>query len=227
MLPHNFRVLSMLLTAGHVSALPFSPSNVGRRGPVPVANVAVVPVNHVVREHLANSTSSRTSTTVFFNPHASTTPIEHSSAASPLSGSSASSAHGISTVTIPWSPTATSSQSVHIITITSPWPSITPTVTVTGPLSSTTSEVSAQLTPTTPLVAPTPTIVTVTIPTEEPAPAVVTVTSPPQQPVPGVVTVIDTTVTVYISSGVLTVLPTVTVTASTPKAPDVVTITVG
>jgi hypothetical protein len=61
------------------------------------------------------------------------------------------------------------------------------------------------------------------------APAVVTVTAVPEQPVPGVVTVIDTTVTVYIESGILTVLPTVTVTAARPQAtqPNVVTVTVG
>lgn len=59
------------------------------------------------------------------------------------------------------------------------------------------------------------------------APAVVTVTAAPDRPVPDVVTVVDTTVTVYVSSGILTVLPTVTVTASTPKMPDVVVVTVG
>jgi hypothetical protein len=58
-------------------------------------------------------------------------------------------------------------------------------------------------------------------------PAVTTVTSPLQQPMPGVVTVIDTTVTVYVSSGVLTVLPTVTMTALTPMAPEVITVTAG
>ncbi|KAH8906120.1 hypothetical protein BR93DRAFT_979244 [Coniochaeta sp. PMI_546] len=222
MLHQNLRTLLLHIAVGLVSTLPFSPAGDVRRMP---EKLAVEPINNIDREFLSNSTSSRTSTTVFFAPHTSTT-VEHSSVAPPLSGSTGSSVHGIRTVTVPWSPTSTSSYSVHIITITSPWPSITPTITVPIPLSSpTTPSLSVQTVTMTGSESPAPVVVTVTNSPEASVPAVVTVTSPPQQPVPEVVTVIDTTVTVYISSGILTVLPTVTVTATTPQGPDVVTVT--
>lgn len=218
----KFGGLVVLLPARSVLALPFSPAEFGLQRPTIFNNVALDMANKAVREDLSNSTSTstRSSRTVFWPPQASAGTSQSSVSAS-LTEPPASSAHGISTVTIPWIPTATSSASVHVITITSPWPSVTPTITVPITLSATASgqsgpESSASEVSTVTNPAPTSTV----------EPALVTVTVTPQQPAPGAVTVIDTTVTVYISSGVLTMVPTVTVTASTPEAPEVVTVTV-
>lgn len=225
---HKLAVFALAIAASFISALPFSPAEAALRKRGIFNNVALDTVRKAVREDVSNTSSSISSTTIFWSPQTSTD-TEQSSVGAPLSGPPASSALGVSTVTVPWSPTATSSVSVHVITITSPWPSITPTITVSIPPSATAPWQSA---PSSSVAGPRPTATNAVTVTNLPgtstlSPALVTITVTPQQPVPEAVTVVDTTITIYISSGILTVLPTVTVTASTPEEPDVVTITIG